>query len=311
MQNDFVYSTNIINLLEILLPISMITWYFPVIAFRNNKFFFFFYLNSLVEPVFVLLKHLFNIHVYNYIPYVILFESATLPTSDLKSKTISSIALIMIVLNLGSHYLTELIVCTVVLTLMIYNLIQNLYLDFKKESVLKLYYLLLITYFLLNMMLTYVYYTNQTLIIKFPGILFITLILIPLLISLIGPDKSIFINTNTTKIFQFINFGKDNGFVKNSSQENDTNNSPDLKSISRDKIFINPSTHKKSPDGLTEREYEICLLLGKGLTSAEIAQKLFLSKRTVDNHRAAIKEKLGVSKRSEIIERLQKNFLAE
>ena len=123
--------------------------------------------------------------------------------------------------------------------------------------------------------------------------------------------KNIIINTNTTKIFQFFTLGKDSGLVKNSFQEDDIDNSPDLESVSKDKIFINPSTHKKSPDGLTEREYEICLLLGKGLTSAEIAQKLFLSKRTVDNHRAAIKEKLGVSKRSEIIERLQKNFLAE
>ena len=46
---------------------------------------------------------------------------------------------------------------------------------------------------------------------------------------------------------------------------------------------------------LTKREIEIVLLIGAGLKSQNIAEKLFISCKTVSNHRLAIKEKLGFS----------------
>jgi FixJ family two-component response regulator len=45
---------------------------------------------------------------------------------------------------------------------------------------------------------------------------------------------------------------------------------------------------------LTKREYEICLLIVAGLTSSAIAEKLFISARTVEAHRAAIWQKLNI-----------------
>jgi len=55
---------------------------------------------------------------------------------------------------------------------------------------------------------------------------------------------------------------------------------------------------------LTKREIEIVLLIGTGLKSKDIAEKLYLSCKTVSNHRLAIKEKLGFSDYESI-----KNFL--
>jgi DNA-binding CsgD family transcriptional regulator len=51
--------------------------------------------------------------------------------------------------------------------------------------------------------------------------------------------------------------------------------------------------------GLTARESEILALVGEGLRNAEIAQRLFLSQRTVDNHVSAILRKLGAENRVE------------
>ena len=51
--------------------------------------------------------------------------------------------------------------------------------------------------------------------------------------------------------------------------------------------------------GLTARESEILALVGEGLRNAEIAQRLFLSQRTVDNHVSAILRKLGADNRVE------------
>lgn len=56
-----------------------------------------------------------------------------------------------------------------------------------------------------------------------------------------------------------------------------------------------------SADGLTPRETEILRLIALGHTSAEIAQKLHLSRRTVETHRARIHSKLGMSTRAELV----------
>ena len=45
---------------------------------------------------------------------------------------------------------------------------------------------------------------------------------------------------------------------------------------------------------LTDKEIEIMLLVAEGLTSNEIANKLFISKRTVDTHRTHLLQKLGL-----------------
>lgn len=51
----------------------------------------------------------------------------------------------------------------------------------------------------------------------------------------------------------------------------------------------------------TDREREIADLLARGLSEKEIAGKLNISPATVNNHTRNIREKLGLSKNSEII----------
>ena len=55
---------------------------------------------------------------------------------------------------------------------------------------------------------------------------------------------------------------------------------------------------------LTARELEIALLVSQGLASKDIAQQLALSARTVSNHLQNAYAKLGVSRRSELVEAL-------
>jgi DNA-binding NarL/FixJ family response regulator len=52
---------------------------------------------------------------------------------------------------------------------------------------------------------------------------------------------------------------------------------------------------------LTAREREILYLVAEGYTSAEIADRLFISRRTVETHRANLMTKLGLSNQSELI----------
>ena len=48
-------------------------------------------------------------------------------------------------------------------------------------------------------------------------------------------------------------------------------------------------------DSLTDRELEILTLVGKGVATKNIATQLSISARTVEAHRAHIKEKLGIT----------------
>ncbi len=58
-----------------------------------------------------------------------------------------------------------------------------------------------------------------------------------------------------------------------------------------------------NPAGLTARQVEVLRLLEDGLTNAELADRLFLSVKTVDHHVSAILGKLDVTKRREAVRR--------
>jgi DNA-binding CsgD family transcriptional regulator len=57
--------------------------------------------------------------------------------------------------------------------------------------------------------------------------------------------------------------------------------------------------------GLTRRELQIALMASSGLTSKDIAAKLQLSVRTIDNHLGHVYAKLGISGRSELARRFE------
>ena len=60
---------------------------------------------------------------------------------------------------------------------------------------------------------------------------------------------------------------------------------------------------KASPVGLTARQTEVLELLAESLTYQEIADRLYISAKTVDHHVSAVRLKLGVTTRDEAVER--------
>lgn len=69
--------------------------------------------------------------------------------------------------------------------------------------------------------------------------------------------------------------------------------------------FINKDSAEKQTDPfelLSKREVEVLPLIAKGYGNKEIAQKLFISVKTVEAHKAKIMEKLQLKSRPELVE---------
>lgn len=68
------------------------------------------------------------------------------------------------------------------------------------------------------------------------------------------------------------------------------------------RVLRGSSLQEQNPiDSLTDREIEILNLVGRGLGSRQIAEKLHLSTKTVESHRLHVKEKLNLQTASELV----------
>ncbi len=66
-----------------------------------------------------------------------------------------------------------------------------------------------------------------------------------------------------------------------------------------------------SDEQLSSREREILVLVCRGLSNQEIADELFISKRTVDKHRANILEKTGCKNTASLVVFAIRNGIVE
>ena len=88
-----------------------------------------------------------------------------------------------------------------------------------------------------------------------------------------------------------------------------------IRSVTRDEVYIDPVLKdklvqdtirsKSEPEmpELTRREKEVLDLIADNLSSQEMAERLFVSKRTIDNHRLNLLLKLGVKNSATLVKR--------
>ncbi|WP_203231351.1 ATP-binding protein [Nocardioides caldifontis] len=61
------------------------------------------------------------------------------------------------------------------------------------------------------------------------------------------------------------------------------------------------SSTAANPSGLTNRQLDVAKLVARGLTNAEIAERLYISPKTADHHVSAVLTKLGVPNRRQVV----------
>lgn len=74
---------------------------------------------------------------------------------------------------------------------------------------------------------------------------------------------------------------------------------------------VHRSQQPQTNDKLTEREQEVLCLICEGLSNQQIADKLYLSKRTIDKHREHLLSKTGANNTAGLVIYAVKNGLIE
>lgn len=261
---------------KILVAVSMITWYLPVLKFRKDKYFLYFLMNSLVDPFYVLLKRIFHIQLYNYLPIVLLVEICFFPIKDIKIKAVSLVALAALIMNLGENTLLEQMVSQIISSLMIYSVAEEIYYSIKTDSSFNAFLLVLISYFLRNSILIYFYYNHTVFLITHYTIFLLPVVIMPVFIAYFGPDKKIYVPFLVNK----------STHISKSKIHNETGN----------KYGILSQRH-----GLTKMEIKVLYEFSNGLKSKEIAEKLFITQKAIYFHCGNIKSKLNFKTTNQII----------
>jgi len=119
---------------------------------------------------------------------------------------------------------------------------------------------------------------------------------------------------NEELLFRTVQAGG-SGYVLKKSADNELVEA--IYQVSRGETFLRPDLAKQvvqdylsrvdtgeetqSYEDLTEREREVLQLLAMGMTNQQVADKLVLSVRTVETHRARIMDKLGIKGRAALV----------
>ncbi|MDR1622998.1 MAG: response regulator transcription factor [Synergistaceae bacterium] len=80
-----------------------------------------------------------------------------------------------------------------------------------------------------------------------------------------------------------------------------------IATVARGGLYLDPEVasvmgeREFDPEQLSTREREVLVLAAKGLSSKEVASKLFISERTVQTHLASIYDKLGSKNKTEAL----------
>ncbi|MCK4533955.1 MAG: response regulator transcription factor [Syntrophobacterales bacterium] len=75
--------------------------------------------------------------------------------------------------------------------------------------------------------------------------------------------------------------------------------------------YLDEDSSRPPHDLLTDREYQVMLMLGSGKTVKEIAEELFLSVKTISTYRTHILEKMKMKNNAEVTLYVVKNKLAD
>jgi len=278
------------TLLRLLLLTSIIACFFQAYRFRKHEMFYYFYILAAADPVNLLRSYIiksnnFDVYYFSIISVLLVFS---LPKLNIKYK-LAVLLSIMTYFILDPYHIKILLIFNLLQFFIMLYFINNIINEWWNDKDIKFFMVILIIQHLFLIIKRYLFYTDINTYLNFYTYFLLLDIFYTFIIVILGPHKGFSLNikwldklTGRRKIIVYGN----------------GNQTFDLSDLIK--------------YGLTEREIEVLKLISQGYTSKEIAEKLYLSKKTIDYYRSNIRAKLNLSKKSEIIRFLkERNFISE
>lgn len=265
------------SLNRVLFLIVLIAQVFPIYPFRKTHFLNYFIASALIDPIFYLIRHIINIDSYTYFHITTMILFFAFPYKDPKLRVFLFIPLSLTLLHYEYNHFISLVGIELVFVFMIYQLIEYFYDEIKQGEKGSLFLLLIMVITLLDAVKIFLFFEYIYISVLLYPFFVASNILLLVAISIAGVRTKIRIpslsfNTKEESISHIYRYSEN---IKPSE--------------------VQPKT-ESFDYGLTEREVEVLKLLTYGLTSQEISEKLFLSKKTVDYYRGSIRLKLNIKK---------------
>lgn len=258
--------------LNVFLVLGFFTNLLLLFRFKGNKYFLFLLLAFLVNPNYYSLIFSHTPISFAVIPFLSPALLIAFPRRGLKYSILLFLGFVILNPHLGTNNLIPLLMVTLSLAFIIICLCEDLHIEIMSKRRIPLFLPILILETLRNTIFFYFYYENQQLLEIISPISMMLGTIFMILMVYYGPERNV-----------KYSFSKKEDGIE--GDKNHKNTEIGLRRELAPELLAN----------LTKREIEIVLLIGEGLKSQDIAEKLFISCKTVSNHRLTIKEKIGFS----------------
>ena len=280
--------------IRIFFIIYLFAGYFAAIKFRKNKYFYYLYDLAAVDPLLYFVQKFISTDYYLYCTLASVLILWNVVGLDYKKKILATLGLAITLFHSNPSPLISLIVWETIFLLILFTFLEEFVRELRLQGEANIFLILLSLETLHNSIRVYLYIEKISFLMSFHLWLLSLNILILMLLTIIGP--------NAKTALSFLNYRRISiNKLSNKVLYNTTGNI-----LLNYPVAIDIPNHTcgnesiKNDQGLTRREKEVLSFLSKGLSNKEIANEIFVDKRTVENHLHNIKEKLGYTTMQEL-----------
>ncbi|MFA7420505.1 MAG: LuxR C-terminal-related transcriptional regulator [Melioribacteraceae bacterium] len=262
--------------MKVLGLVNVALMFLPQLRYRGTKYFHYFVVLALLDPIFLLLRYLFSITSFHYMPVAASLMLFALPVKDRKYVLLTIVSVILVLPHISEHNFLAPLTTVIISALIINYFFEQILFDYKNSHAIPLFLPLLILCTIVDSIKISLYYSNLPFLTKHYIWFLIFGLITTLLLFYFGAGKKLQLKAIPV--------------LENDLKEEKNDDLEPLENLHIYKIDKNDPFYE-----LTNAELRVLELLGEGYKSTEIAERLFISKKTVYFHCGKLKEKLTIN----------------